>query len=172
MYPKGLILTALIFIGGLIASVPSLASDDYYSSVGANKTTRSNETSHDASVLRRIAFALAAGGNALSSFDGRRLEDEAGKDRLDPPVPGMDCNLDVIAEYVACYGSPTGNKDDAAHRFVRLIDELHDVLPSDDWMGAEAESRIEAIRSYTFEDRHSHAQIDIDLIAQKALEGE
>ena len=50
------------------------------------------------------------------------------KDLLNPAMPGMDCSVDGIANYVSCYGSATGNKEEADRRFIRLINELQAVL--------------------------------------------
>ena len=126
-------------------------------------------------MLRQLAVALAAGGEALSRFRGSTIKNKEGKESfnpLDPPIPGMDCSLDDIANYVSCYGSAIGNKEEADRRFIRLINELQAVLPSDRWRGIETEPGIDTIRSYTYEDQNSGAHIDIDLIAQLETEGE
>jgi hypothetical protein len=81
-------------------------------------------------------------------------------------IPGMDCSVDRIANYVSCYASAIGSKEEASRRFVRLINELQAVLPSDRWRGEETHAEIDAIRSYTYEDRNCNARIDIDLIGK------
>jgi hypothetical protein len=108
----------------------------------------------------------------LSRFRGPTIKTEEGKDLLNPALPGMDCSVDGIANYVSCYGSATGNKEEADRRFIRLINELQAVLPSDRWRGIETEPGIDTIRSYTYEDQNSDAHIDIDLIVQLEMEGD
>jgi hypothetical protein len=106
----------------------------------------------------------------LSRVRGPTIKTEEGKDLLNPALPGMDCSVDGIANYVSCYGSATGNKEEADRRFMRLINELQAVLPSDRWRGIETEPGIDTIRSYTYEDQNSGAHIDIDLIARPDME--
>ena len=87
-------------------------------------------------------------------------------------MPGMDCSVDDIANYVSCYGSAIGSKEEASQRFIGLINELQVALPSDRWRGEETEPKIDSIRSYTYEDQNSGAHIDIDLIGQLEMEGD
>ena len=171
MYRAKLILTASLFLSSLIASTTSLASDDNSSLDANTRIASSSETSQERNVLRQLGVALVAGGDALNRFRGSAIENEEGKDRFDLPIPGMDCSVDEIANYVSCYGSTIENKEEAGYRFIRLINELQVVLPSDGWRGAETQPRIDSIRSYTFEDRNSNAHIDIHLIAQLVTEG-
>jgi len=84
----------------------------------------------------------------------------------------MDCSVDRIANYVSCYTSAIGSKEEASQHFIRLINELQAVLPSDRWRGEETQPGIDSIRSYTYQDQNSDAHIDIDLIAQLETEGE
>jgi len=166
------IMTALFFVGSLSAGKASFASEET-SSVGANTRIAppSSETSQERNVLRELAVALAAGGEALSSFRGSAIEHKEGKDRLDPAIPGMDCAIDRIVSYVSCYGAAIGSKEKADHRFIELIDELQAALPSDRWRGVETEPRIDSMRSYSYEDQDSDAHIDIDLIGRPQTQG-
>ena len=167
------IMTALFFVGSLSAGKASFASEET-SSVGANTRIAppSSETSQERNVLRELAVALAAGGEALSSFRGSAIEHKEGKDRFDPAIPGMDCDIDRIVSYVSCYGSAIGSKEEASQRFIGLINELQAVLPSDRWRGEETQPEVDSIRSYTYEDQNSGAHIDIDLIGQLDMEGD
>src|SRR5205823_3132313 len=89
------IMTALFFVGSLSAGKTSFASEET-SSVGANtRIAPSSETSQERNVLRELAVALAAGGEALSSFRGSAIANEEEKDRLNPAIPGMDCDIDI-----------------------------------------------------------------------------
>jgi hypothetical protein len=72
------------------------------------------ETSQECNLLRQLAVALAAGSEALSPFRGSTIENQAGKDRFNPPIPDMDCSVDDIANYVSCYSSAIGVKNKPA----------------------------------------------------------
>ena len=85
--------------------------------------------------------------------------------------PAMDCDIDQILSYISCYSATTDMKEAADYRFTRLIKELQDVLPADRWRGGETQGRINSILSYTFENRISHATIDVDLIERPTAEG-
>jgi hypothetical protein len=161
--------TALLFVSTLSAGKTSFASEETSSGATKTRISPSIETSQERNLLRQLALALAEGSGALSHFRGSAIENEEGKDRFDPPLPGMDCSVDEIANYVSCYSLAIGTKEEADRRFTRLIDELQAVLPSDRWRGVEvqqAQPGIDSIRSYTYEDQNSDAHIDIDLIAQ------
>jgi hypothetical protein len=172
MYRASSILTALFFVSSLSAGKTSFASEETSSGTTTTRISPSSETSQERNVLRQLAVALAAGGEALSRIRGSTIKNEPGKDSFNPPMPGMDCSLEDIANYVSCYGSAIGNKEEADRRFIRLIEELQAVLPSDRWRGIETEPGIDTIRSYTYEDQNSDAHIDIDLIAQLDMEGD
>jgi hypothetical protein len=95
-----------------------------------------------------------------------------GKNRFKPPMPGMDYSVHYIANYVSCYGSAIGSEEEADRRFIRLINELQGVSPSDRWGGLETEPGIDSVRSYAYEDQNSDARIDLDLVPQRETEGE
>lgn len=175
MYRATSILTALFFVSSLSAGKTSFASEETSSGTTNTRISPSSETSQERNVLRQLAVALAAGGEALSRFRGSTIKNKEGKESfnpLDPPIPGMDCSVDDIVNSVSCYGSAIGNKEEASQRFIRLINELQAVLPSDRWRGEETQPGIDSIRSYTYEDQNSGAHIDIDLIAQLDMEGD
>ena len=172
MYRAISILTALLFVSSLSAGKTSFASEETSSATTKTRISLSIETSQGRSVLRQLAVALAAGGKALSRFRGSTIENEEGKDRFNPPIPGMYCSVDDIANYVSCYGSAIGSEEEASDRFIRLIKELQAALPSDHWRGVETEPGIDSVRSYTYEDQNSDARIDIDLVPQLETDGE
>ena len=147
MYRATSIFIALLFVSSLSAGKTSFASEE--TSSGATKTTISPsiEPSTERNVLRQLGVALAAGGDALGRFRGSTIENEEGKDRFNPSIPGMDCSVDRIANYVSCYTSAIGSKEEASQHFMRLINELQAVLPSDRWRGEETQSAIDVIRS-------------------------
>jgi hypothetical protein len=172
MYRATSILTALLLVSSLSAGKTSFASEAASTGAMKSRISPSIETSQERDLLRQLAAALATGSQALSRFRGSTIENEEGKKSFNPPIPGMDCSVDDIANYVSCYGSAIGSKEEADRRFLRLIDELQAVLPSDRWRGEETEPGIDSIRSYTYQDQNSDAHIDIDLIGQLEMEGE
>ena len=166
------ILTALFFVSSLSAAKTSFASEATSTVTTKTRISSSIDTSQGRNLLRQLAVALAAGGEALSRFRGSTIEDEEGKDLFNPPIPGMDCSVDEIGNYVSCYGSAIGSREEASQRFIGLINELQAVLPSDRWRGEETQPDVDSIRSYTYEDQNSGAHIDIDLIGQLDMEGD
>src|SRR5262245_49913509 len=171
MYRAALILTALYLVNSLPVEKTSFASEA--TSTMATETTSSSpiETSEGRNLLRQLAIGLSAGGEALRQFRGPPMKTEEGENFITPAMPGMDCSVNGIANYVSCYGSAIGNKEEADRRFIRLIDELQVVLPSERWRGMEIAPGIDLIRSYTYEDQNSDAHIDIDLITIMETEG-
>ena len=123
------------------------------------------QTNQETSALRRLAAALSAGNEAMRPLRGSQTEYRE-KDRLNPPIPDMECDVDRIVSYVSCYSSVIGTREEAGDLFTRFVDELQSTLPSDRWRKVKEEPRISSIRSYTYEDQKSGAHIDIDLIAR------
>lgn len=170
MHGRTFALMAIFVFGAFLGGSRSLAFQDDSSPGASASIASSGETSREIEMLRQLAAALAAGGDSLQRFRGSAIQDEEGKNRLRPQIPGMNCSLDSIANYVACYGSTIENKKDADSRFFRFIGDLRAVLPPADWLGVEPQPRVDAVRSYTFEDRNSGAHIDIDLVRRLANE--
>jgi hypothetical protein len=163
MYRATVILTASFVLSGFIAGNASFASEVNSSADTKTTVSPSGETRQERRALQQLAVALAAGGGTWSSFHRGQIDDEETKHALDPMIPDMDCSVDEIADYVSCYGLPIASNEEAERRFTGLIDELQAVLPSERWQGAETEPRIRSIRSYTFRDQNSDAEIDIDI---------
>jgi hypothetical protein len=126
----------------------------------------SSESGQEGRALEQLAVTLAAGGGAWRSSRDSKPDDDETKHPFDPTIPGMNCNVDDIANYVSCYGSAMGRKEEAERRFTGLINELQAVLPPERWTGAEIEPRIGSMRSYTCGDQISDAGIDIDIVPQ------
>ena len=166
MYRTISILVASSFFSGLIAGKSSFASE-VHASVGTEMSiSPSSESRQERRALQQLAVTLAAGGGAWRSFLDLRPDDEETKRPLDPTIPDMACSVDEIADYVSCYGSPIASKEEAERRFTGFIDELQVVLPSERWQGAKTEPRSASIRSYTYLDQDSDAQIDIDIASR------
>ena len=123
-----------------------------------------SQTNQETSALGRLALALSAGNDAMGPLRGSQTEYRE-KDKLKPPIPDMECDVDRIVSYVSCYSSVIGTREEAGNLFTRFTDELQSILPSDKWRKVKQEPRIDSIRSYTYEDQESDAHIDIDLIA-------
>lgn len=114
------------------------------------------------------AIALAAGGHAVEALRGSPIEDD-NRDRLKPSMPGMDCGIDRILNYVSCYSASLDNKKEAEAVFTRLIDDVRAALLSS-WRSVEAVPDSRSIRSISYQDQKSSAKIDIDLVLQCTLD--
>jgi len=121
------------------------------------------QTNQETSALRRLASALSAGNEAMIHLRGSQTEYRE-KDRLKLPFLGMECDVDRIVNYVSCYSSAIGTREEAGNRFIRFVNELQSALPSDRWRKVKEEPRIDSTRRYTYQDQDSNAHIDIDLI--------
>jgi hypothetical protein len=163
MYRATVIFTAAFILSGFIAGGASFASEVDSSSDRKTTVSPSGETKQERRALQQLVLTLSAGG---ATWDFSKIDDQEAKHPLDPTIPGMDCSVDEIANYVSCYGSPIASKKEAEGRFTGLIDELRAVLPSERWQEAETEPRSGSIRSYTCRDQDSDAQIDVDIAPQ------
>jgi hypothetical protein len=123
------------------------------------------QTNQETSALGRLALALSAGNEAMIHLRGSQTEYRE-KDRLKLPIPGMECDVDRIVNYVSCYSSAIRTREEAVERFIEIVNELQSALPSDRWRKVQEEPRIDSTRSYTYEDQGSDAHIDIELIAR------
>ena len=167
MYCATKIFTALFFVSSLAAGTRSFAAEEKPSAA----IKPSSEARQERNVLQRLAAALVVGSEGMRPLRGSPLEDDM-KNRLEPPIPGMDCVIDRILSYVSCYSPTTLVKREADDRFRGFINELQDVLPANRWRGAQTQPRVNSISSYTFEDPISDATIDVDLIELPTAEGE
>jgi len=162
---KGKILLAtLLLVGCLVGSSLVERSEDVASRHRRAYIYPSSESSQQRNALRSLALALSSGKEeALRPFRGSLSEDDPDKDRLNPPIAGMNCYLDRIAIHVSCHSSLVDTEKEAVTLFSRLVDEVQAALPSDRWRGMQKEPGTAWIRSYTYEDQRSNADIDIDI---------
>jgi len=168
-----ILLAAPLLVGCFIASGIVVASLDVGSGRIRSDISPSSETSQKNSALRSLALALSSGKEeALRPFRGSPSEDDPDKDRLNPPIAGMNCYLDRIAIHVSCHGSLVNTEKEAVTPFSRLVDEVQAALPSDRWRGMQKEPGTAWIRSYTYEDRRSNAHIDIDITRRTEPSGQ
>jgi hypothetical protein len=171
---KGKLLSAALWlIGCVIVSGIVVATLDVGFGHRIVDSHQSSETSQANSALRSLALALSSGKEAMHPFRGLPSEKDAHKDRLNPLMAGMDCNLDRITTHVSCFSSLIHTEEEAVTLFTSLIDELQAALPSDRWIGAGKEPGLAPwIRSYTYEDQNSYAHIDIGIIAGTGPSGQ
>jgi len=163
---------ALLLIASFVAIGTAMASEDVLSKQQVKGDIQpSGETTEETSALRRLAIALASGRQAMRSFRGSQSENNDNKDKVNPPIAGIECYIDRIASYLSCYSSRT-DAEEAETLFTRLVDELQAALPSDRWKGMKQEPGMSSVRSYTYMDQGSNAHIDIDIIAQPGLGGQ
>jgi len=165
---------ALLLIASLVATGIAIASEDVLSKPVKADIQPSSKVSQGNNALGSLALALSSGKDAMRPFRGSRSENLPEKDRLNPPVAGMDCYLDRIAIHVSCFSSPIHTEEEAVTLFTWLIDELQTALPSDRWKGTKKESRtgMASSRSYTYADQNSNAHIDVDIIAGTGPSGQ
>jgi hypothetical protein len=168
MYSARLILGLLLFLSTLAGAKPGFSFEDSPSMVPKARNSPAFQSSEASNVLGQIAVALAGGSEAMRALRGSPYEDDQ-KDRLQPPLPGMDCGIDRILSYVSCYSAPIDNEKEAENVFTRLVDDVKAALPSDRWGPVQATPRLGSVRSISYEDRKS-ARIDIELLVSSTME--
>ena len=92
-------------------------------------------------------------------------------DRLKLATPGMDCGIARSLMFVSCHSAAL-NKKEAEAMFTRIIDDAQAALPSDSWGQVEAVPYTGLIRSISYHNWKSGAQIDVDLVAQPTGEAQ
>jgi hypothetical protein len=165
IFVAGLLLVPSMWVGGGAASGDDLSNQKESGDI----IQPSMETGERTSALRDLAVAISSGSAAMAPFHGSQSEDEENKDNFIPSIPGMQCYIDRILNYVSCYSSPLGSGE-AGDLFTRLIFELKSALPADRWARVKREPVIDSIQGYLYEDQKSDAHIDIDVIAQAGLD--
>ena len=151
------LLAVLFLVGTLDGGRPAIASEDI---------SPPSVMSHEVNVIRQVATALAAAGDAVKDLRGPPIE-HSNLDRLKLPTPGMDCGIARALIYVACH-STAFNKKEAEAMFARIIDDVKTALPSDIWRPVEVVHHADLIRSSSYQHLKSGARIDIDFVAQPA----
>lgn len=154
------------FLSVWIASDRSLAAEE------TSAMTTSDYGEQERLALRQLAAMLAADSEAWQVVPDSKVDEEPAERSLHPPIPRMSCNIDRVAKFVACYASATASEAEAEHRFTELAGELATVLPTETWNGIETAPRLDAVRSYTWQDHGSDAKIDIDIISEESPERE
>jgi hypothetical protein len=160
---------AVLFVLSSLGGKTAFASEETSSMRMKTRTSPPIQSSQESKVLRQLAVALAGGSEAMRPLRGSPYEDDE-KDRLQLPIPGMDCGIDRILSYVSCYSRIIPNEKEADNLFAELINEVEAALPSGSWQKVNRMPAISSIRSNTYEDQNSGAQIDVDLVAQPTPE--
>jgi hypothetical protein len=153
-------LTILFLVGSLGGARPAIASE--------GNSSPPSVTSQEVNVLRQVAFALAAGRDAIQDLRGPPIEN-SNLDRLKLATPGMDCGIARSLIFVSCHSASFNNKKEAEALFTRIIDDAQAALPSDSWRWVEAVRPVAhpgLIRTISYHNWKSGAQIDVDLMVQ------
>ena len=129
----------------------------------------SSRSSQESTVLRQVAIALASSREAIHMLHGAPYGDD-NRDRLEPSIPGMDCGIDRILSYVTCYSPVIHTKKEAENMFIRLNEDLKAALQSGRWKSVESVPVVGSIRNISYAEIKTGAQIDIELIAEPALD--
>ena len=166
-----LYLTGLLLALSLAAAGIAIAADDLVYGEANSPIQRSDEKSQESSALHRLALGLSSGPEAMRALRGSQSENNDNKDRLELSLVEMECNIDRIANYVACYSSPVHSETEAETLFAKLLYHLEAALPSDSWRGNQKAPGIASSRSYTYQDQRSNAHIDIDIVARPKPQG-
>jgi hypothetical protein len=169
MYPARSILAALYFLSSLGGAKAAFASEDSSPMAMETEASPAFQSSPESNVLRQIAIALAGGSEAMRALRGSPYPDDQ-RDRLEPPLPGMDCGIDRIQSYVSCYSAVINNEKEAENVFTQLVDDVKAALSSDRWRPIKVMPRLGSSRRISYEDRESGAQIDIELLVQPTTE--
>jgi len=89
------LLAALILGGRLTITGTAFASEQVVSRQVTSESVPSDQTNQESSALGRLALALSAGNDAMRPLRGSQTEYRE-KDRLNPPIPDMECDVDRI----------------------------------------------------------------------------
>jgi hypothetical protein len=153
-------LTVLILAGSLAGATQAIASEV--------DPSPPSVTSYEANVLRQVAIALASGRDAIQDLRGPAIEN-SNLDRLKLATPGMACGISRSVIFVSCNSASFNNEKEAEALFTRITDDAQAALPSDGWRRVEAVHPVanpHFIRSISYHNWKSGAQIDVDLIVQ------
>jgi hypothetical protein len=162
--------TVLFLVGSLSAVKTSLAYEETSPLPMKTEISASTQAAQETNVLRQLAVGLTRGSDGMRTLRGSPYGEDH-QDRLQPPMPGMDCGVDQILSYVSCYSSIIDGEQEAGNRFTQFDDELQAALPSDSWRNGDTIPTSGSIRSSSYEDQNSGARIDVDLIARLMPEG-
>src|SRR5262245_3762377 len=163
MCPARSIPAVLFLLSSLGGAKAGFAFED--DSFMATKAENSPEfqSSQASNVLGQVATALAGGSEAIRTLRGSPNEYDQ-KDRLQPPLPGMNCGIDRILSYVSCYSAVINHEKEAENVFMQLVDDVKAALPSNRWRPVEVIPTLGSGRIISYEERKSGARIDIQLV--------
>jgi hypothetical protein len=163
MCPARSILAVFFLLSSLGGANPGFAFEDDSFMATKAENSPAFQSSQASNVLGQVAIALAGGSEAMRALRGSPYEDDQ-KDRLQPPLPGMNCGIDRILNYVSCYSALIINEKEAENVLMQLVDDVKAALPSDRWGPVEVMPTLGSVRIISYEERESGARIDIELL--------
>jgi hypothetical protein len=171
MYSAKSILIVLFVLSTLGIAKAVFASEESSSIASKPASSASLQSSQESNALRQVAIALSGDREAIRAFHGLPYEDD-NRDRLQPPIPGLDCGIDRNLSYVSCYGALLTDQKEAENAFSRLVADVEAALPSGRWQPVTTVPTLNSIRSVSYADEKTAAQIDIELLAQSTAEAQ
>ena len=124
------LLAALILGGRLTITGTAFASEQVVSKQMTSENVPSDQANQETSALGRLALTLSAGNNTMHPLRDSQTEYRE-KDKLNPPIPDMEYDVDHIVSYISYYSSMINTRKEANNLFTRFVDELQSTLPSD-----------------------------------------
>src|SRR5499433_1881430 len=160
-----------VFLAVIGAVNLTSASEETSSITEKTGAFRTSQPSQESNALRQVAIGLSGDSEAIRALHGLPYEDD-NRDRLEPPIPGLDCGIDRNLSYVSCYSALITDQKEAENVFTRLLADVEAALPSGRWQPVTAVPTLGSIRSVSYEDEKTAAQIDIELLAQTKAEAQ
>ena len=171
MYFAKSILIVLFVLSTLGVAKAAFASEET-SSIGSKPASSpSLQSSQASNALRQVAIGLSGDSEAIRAHHGLPYEND-NRDRLQPSIPGLDCGIDRSLSYVSCYSALMTDQKEAENVFTRLLADVEAALPSGRWQPVTPVPTLGSIRSVSYEDEKTAAQIDIELLAQTTAEAQ
>jgi hypothetical protein len=171
MYSAKSILIILFVLSTLGGAKAAFASEETSSIASKPANSPSLQSSQASYALRQVAIGLSGDTEAVRALHGLPYEND-NRDRLQPPIPGLDCGIDRNLSYVSCYSALMTDQKEAENVFTRLVADVEAALPSGRWQPVTTVPALGSIRSVSYEDEKTAAQIDIELLAQTTAEAQ
>jgi len=171
VYSAKSILIVLFVLSTLGVAKAAFASEETSSIASKPASSPSLQSSQASNALRQVAIGLSGDTEAIRALHGLPYEND-NRDRLQPPIPGLDCGVDRNLSYVSCYSALMTDQKEAENVFARLLADVEAALPSGRWQLVTAVPTLASIRSVSYEDEKTAAQIDIELLAQTTAEAQ
>jgi hypothetical protein len=171
MYAANPILIVLFVLSTLGVAEAAFAAEESSSVASKPASSPSLQSTQKSNALRQVAIALSGDRDAIRALHGLPYEDD-NRDRLQPPIPGLDCGIDRNLSYVSCYSALVTDQKDAENAFSQLVADLEAALPSGRWQPVTTVPTLGSSRSVSYADEKTAAQIDIELLKQPTAESQ